>query len=155
MANHHHAIALTSSGAIDQIELPTPSPAANEVLYEVHYAGLMPADVYQIDKGLFVQEYPSVIGVSSAGYVKAVGEGVTDIKVGDKVSYIPIPLVRCVHSRSIICKGRWGQCSRIKEQGPTRCCRSPSPIYCKGELIASSDVCLVASHWPIPDSARL
>ncbi|KAI0091675.1 chaperonin 10-like protein, partial [Irpex rosettiformis] len=84
----HRAIAIISPGILEEINLPTPSPTNVEVLVEVHYAALMPADVYQADTGRYVQEYPLVIGFTSAGYVKAVGDDVTDLKEGDKVAVI-------------------------------------------------------------------
>lgn len=82
----HPAIAVTSPGTLQQITLPTLSPAADEVLIEVEYAALVPVDVYQIDTAFFVQEYPHVIGFTSAGRVAAVGDNINDLKVGDKVS---------------------------------------------------------------------
>lgn len=85
--SNHRAIAITSPGIIDVVNLPTPTPAGNEVLIEVQYTALIPFDTYQIDnlKGFFVQGYPSVLGFASAGRVGAVGPDVTDLKEGDKV----------------------------------------------------------------------
>lgn len=81
----HRAIAITSLGVLGQVDIPTPAPNSNEVVIEVRYVGLTPADVYQLDRGQLIHEYPAVIGLSGAGYVKAVGDGVTDLKAGDKV----------------------------------------------------------------------
>lgn len=83
----HPAIVVASLGVIEQTSLPTPAPAAGEVLIEVKYATLMPANVYQAYQGRHIPaQFPFVIGFSLAGYVKAIGDGVADLKEGDKVS---------------------------------------------------------------------
>ncbi|KAI0690488.1 chaperonin 10-like protein [Cytidiella melzeri] len=81
----HRAIAATAKGVLEQINLPTPTPAREEVLIQVAYAALAPFDAYQLDRGFAVAGYPHVLGLASAGFVKAVGEGVTDLREGDKV----------------------------------------------------------------------
>ncbi|KAI0759307.1 chaperonin 10-like protein [Irpex lacteus] len=90
----HRAIAITSPGTIEQITLPTPTPTGNEVLIEVEYTALIPFDTYQIDKAYFVQGYPHVLGFASAGQVKAVGNEVDDLKVGDKVAAFNFPTAK-------------------------------------------------------------
>ena len=69
-------------------ELPTPVPGAGEVLIRVAYAGVNPAD-WKNRQGLLAAfrpyVFPYVIGFDAAGIVAAVGEGVTDINVGDRV----------------------------------------------------------------------
>ncbi|KAI0759309.1 GroES-like protein [Irpex lacteus] len=90
----HPAIAVTSPGTLEQITLPTLSPAADEVQIEVEYAALVPVDVYQIDTAFFVQEYPHVIGFTSAGRVAAVGDNINDLKVGDKVAAYNFPAAK-------------------------------------------------------------
>ena len=81
----HFAIATTAKGVLEQIQLPTPTPGPGEVLIKVHYAALIPFDTYQLDRGYVVNEYPHVLAFAGAGEVKAVGEGVVDLKEGDKV----------------------------------------------------------------------
>ena len=83
----HVAIAITSKGNLEEVQVSTPTPGPGEVLIRVHYAALIPFDTYQLDRGYLLTEksYPHVIGFSASGLVKAVGEGVTDLKVGDRV----------------------------------------------------------------------
>ncbi|KAI0759315.1 GroES-like protein [Irpex lacteus] len=107
----HRAIAITSLGVLGQVDIPTPAPNSNEVVIEVRYVGLTPADVYQLDRGQLIQQYPAVIGLSGAGYVKAVGDGVTDLKAGDKVASANYPVLKnmagqefAVVPRSIVAK---------------------------------------------------
>ncbi|MBK7685626.1 MAG: NAD(P)H-quinone oxidoreductase [Rhodocyclaceae bacterium] len=67
-------------------EMPTPKPAAGQVLIEVAYAGVNRPDVLQRSG-----RYPAppdaspVLGLEVAGEVAALGEGVTQWQVGDKV----------------------------------------------------------------------
>src|SRR5206468_1050178 len=49
-------------------------------------AGLNFIDVYH-RTGLYPQQLPFTPGVEGAGVVEAVGTGVTDLKVGDRVAY--------------------------------------------------------------------
>lgn len=67
---------------------PTPMPAANEVLVEVHAAGLNPVD-YKIRSGLLrpITRFPLpvVLGNELAGVVTECGSAVRDFAVGDRV----------------------------------------------------------------------
>ena len=83
----HKAIATTKLRTIDEILLPTPKPGQGKVLIEVKYAAISPLDQYQVDYGYVLKEsdYPQVLGLTAAGFVKSVGEGVEDLKEGDRV----------------------------------------------------------------------
>ena len=67
-------------------EMPSPEPAANQVRIDVHAAGCNYPD-FLIVQGLyqFKPPLPFSPGAEVAGVVSAVGEGVTDLKVGDRV----------------------------------------------------------------------
>jgi NADPH:quinone reductase len=67
-------------------DLQLAAPAAGEVQVEVHAAGVNFPDVLIIQKKYQVQPpLPFVPGAELAGVVTALGEGVTHLKVGDKV----------------------------------------------------------------------
>ncbi|KAH8648792.1 chaperonin 10-like protein [Tricladium varicosporioides] len=59
-------------------------PSAGEVLIKVQWTASTPLDLHQNDGGL-VFNYPGRLGDGAAGVVTALGEGVIDLKVGDKV----------------------------------------------------------------------
>ncbi|KZT34760.1 medium-chain dehydrogenase/reductase like protein [Sistotremastrum suecicum HHB10207 ss-3] len=64
---------------------PVPTPGKGEILVKILATALNPVD-WKIQKGgYFIQNFPSVIGSDSAGEVAAVGEGVSNFAVGDKV----------------------------------------------------------------------
>jgi NADPH:quinone reductase-like Zn-dependent oxidoreductase len=64
---------------------PVPKPKAGEVLIKVIAAGLNPADWALRAMGIFIEEYPAMLGLDLAGVVEELGEGVLDLKVGDRV----------------------------------------------------------------------
>ena len=67
-------------------EVPSPEPKKGEVLLEVHAAAVNFPDVLIIEnKYQFKPPLPFSPGSELAGVVKAVGEGVTSFKPGDKV----------------------------------------------------------------------
>jgi NADPH2:quinone reductase len=67
-------------------ELPTPRPAAGQVLVRIHAVGVNPYDTY-MRNGLYPVKpaLPYTPGSDAAGSVEAVGEGVTKVKKGDRV----------------------------------------------------------------------
>jgi NADPH2:quinone reductase len=82
----------TRDGGVDKLRLadvPDPRPGAGEVVLDVRYAGLNPADRY-----LSEAQYPSrpplphVLGRDGVGTVAEVGPGVTQIKTGDRYSVL-------------------------------------------------------------------
>jgi NADPH:quinone reductase-like Zn-dependent oxidoreductase len=67
---------------MEQAEVPSPGPDRIRVV--VHACGLNPAD-WALCRGLFPSLLPRGIGLEVSGTVDAVGEGVTDVGVGDLV----------------------------------------------------------------------
>ena len=67
-------------------DLPDPTPAAGEVLVRVGAASVNPIDTY-VRGGLVAAELPVpfVVGSDFAGTVEAIGEGVENWKIGDRV----------------------------------------------------------------------
>src|SRR3972149_10734259 len=64
---------------------PKPSPKAGQALVKIMAAGVNPVDAY-IRSGLFyMKDLPYTPGTDAAGIVEAVGEGVEDIRPGDRV----------------------------------------------------------------------
>tara|TARA_Y100000813_G_scaffold106233_1_gene75933 strand:+ start:561 stop:1535 length:975 start_codon:yes stop_codon:yes gene_type:complete len=62
-------------------------PAAGEIKIRQTACGLNFIDIY-VRTGLYPSEsMPDIIGMEAAGVVEAVGDGVTDKKVGDRVAY--------------------------------------------------------------------
>lgn len=86
-----YAMIIEATGSpevLQYAELPTPEPQAGEVLIQVSYAGVNPAD-WKNRQGMLAQYrpyyFPYIIGFDAAGIVADVGEGVTEFAVGDRV----------------------------------------------------------------------
>jgi NADPH2:quinone reductase len=71
-------------------ELPDPVAGPGQVVAEVGAAGLNFIDTYQ-RSGLYQVTLPYVLGLEGAGTVVAVGEGVTDLTVGERVAWATCP----------------------------------------------------------------
>lgn len=68
-------------------ELPTPQPAPGEALVKIEAIGVNFIDVYH-RTGLYpAPQLPRPMGAEAAGVVEAVGAGVTEVQVGDRVAY--------------------------------------------------------------------
>lgn len=85
------ALILPKPGKPDTLEiaeLPMPVPGSGEIRVRVHAAGLNPIDYKVSPNGNPAWVYPFVLGIDVAGVVDAVGEGVTNWKIGDRVAYM-------------------------------------------------------------------
>ena len=88
-----NAVVIHEHGGIDKLcfeEMPVPNIAADEVLVEVKAAALNHLDLW-VRGGLpaFKLQMPHILGSDAAGAVAAVGDVVTNVKVGDKVLLAP------------------------------------------------------------------
>jgi NADPH2:quinone reductase len=67
-------------------EIPTPKPAAGQVLVRIHAVGVNPYDTYMRNGTYAVKPpLPYTPGSDGAGTVEAIGTGVTKVKPGDRV----------------------------------------------------------------------
>src|ERR1700737_2183028 len=67
-------------------ELRQPEPSGRELLVKVAAAGVNYIDVYY-RTGLYKTQLPATLGFEGAGTVAAVGEGVSEFRVGDRVTW--------------------------------------------------------------------
>ncbi len=77
-----------------------PAPAAGEATVRHHAVGLNFIDTYH-RTGLYPLPLPSGIGLEGAGVVEAIGAGVTEVKVGDRVAYAGGPVGAYAEVRNI------------------------------------------------------
>ena len=94
-------------------ETPVPEPKAGEVLVKIEYVGICGSDVHYFKDGRcgdFVVDGELMLGHEAGGVVEKLGEGVTDLKVGDKVALEPG--ITCGHCE--FCKsGRYNLCPDV------------------------------------------
>lgn len=67
-------------------ESDLPNPAAGHVVVKNHYVGINATDI-NITNGSYGGVIPFGCGLEGVGVVVAVGEGVTNVKVDDAVTY--------------------------------------------------------------------
>lgn len=85
------AIRVAKYGGPEELQLQEvaqPKPGAGEALVRVHAAGLNYADIY-FRNGTLARPipFPFTLGIEGAGEIEAVGEGVSELKRGDRVAY--------------------------------------------------------------------
>ena len=73
-----------SPEVLEIVDLPDPHPGPGEVRIAVRAAGINASD-WKKRQGLMDQKLPQTLGYEAAGIVDELGDGVTDVAVGDRV----------------------------------------------------------------------
>jgi NADPH:quinone reductase len=85
---HHHG----GPEVMQWEDVPTPEPGPGEALVHHEAVGLNYIDVY-FRTGLYkAPSMPATLGMEGAGTVTAIGPGVTEVAVGDRVAYATAPI---------------------------------------------------------------
>ena len=71
---------------MELVEVPIPTPGPGQAQVKIEAAGVNFIDVY-FRIGLYKADPPVTLGQEAAGTVTAIGEGVTEVAVGDRVAY--------------------------------------------------------------------
>src|SRR3954453_8977284 len=96
---------------VQDVDLADPGPG--EVLVRLHACGVCHTDMYTASGADPSGYAPAVLGHEGAGVVEALGEGVSDLAVGDHVVTLFSPQCReCLHCRS----DKTNLCLAIREQ---------------------------------------
>jgi len=82
------SVVIDKPGSVTVRDFPEPIPGRGEVVVDVRACGFCGTDLH-IFRGEYLGEYPVRPGHESAGVVSAVGTGVGDLKVGDRVAIEP------------------------------------------------------------------
>ena len=112
------AAVVTANERVEYQEIPEPEVKKGYVKVKVRYSGICGSDIPRVlNHG--VHFYPIVLGHEFSGDVVEVGEGVTKVKVGDRVSGAPlVPCMKCSDCQ----KGNYSLCKHYsfigsREQG--------------------------------------
>lgn len=87
-----HGLRIHETGGAEKMRLDVlavPAPGAGEVRLRVEAAGVNFIDTYQ-RSGLYAVKLPHTLGMEAAGEVTAVGAGVTEFSVGDRVASVRV-----------------------------------------------------------------
>jgi L-iditol 2-dehydrogenase len=94
--------------------VPVPEIGPGEVLIRVHTCGICGTDLKKIATGS--HSAPRIFGHETAGQIVALGEGVNDFKIGDRVMvFHHIPCGECYYCRHKV----FAQCPVYKKVGAT------------------------------------
>lgn len=130
------AAVLYRPGDIRVIDVDPPRPGPGEVLIRVKACGVCGTD-HSLYTGGYPANYPVVIGHEYSGVIEALGEGVTSLAIGERVTVDPNRVChRCEYCRS----GNEHLCENVSSQG----------VHCDG---ADAEYCVMpeTNVYHIPD----
>jgi len=114
MANKMKASFLYEPHKLGFEDIDIPRPAAGEALVKVEACGVCGSDIHYYEHGKigsFVIESPLILGHECGGTVVEVGDGVTNVKVGDRVAIEPgVPCRMCRYCKT----GRYNLCPDVR-----------------------------------------
>lgn len=110
----NRAVYMTGLKKMEIREIEIPVPKEKEVLVKLEYVGICGSDVHYLEHGKignFIVNGDFILGHECAGTIAAVGEGVKDLKIGDKVALEP----GCTCGQCEFCKtGRYNLCPDVE-----------------------------------------
>jgi alcohol dehydrogenase len=92
----------TETRPLSVVELDLDDPGSGEVLVRIEAAGVCHSDLSVVD-GNRVRPVPMLLGHEAAGIVEAVGPGIEDIAIGQRVVLVFLP--RCGHCAACATEG--------------------------------------------------
>ena len=105
---------LTGKQKLEWVERDIPQPGKGELQIKLEYVGVCGSDLHFYQEGQLANwtlDGPLALGHEPGGIVTAIGEGVEDFKIGDKVSLEPaVPCGECEDCRT----GHYNLCKNIK-----------------------------------------
>jgi len=107
------ALVRERGGPVALSDVTVREPDAGEVLVRIHASGVCPTDLFGMSGGAG-DRFPAVFGHEGAGVIVAVGPGVTDLEVGDRV---------------VLSFDACGACPRCEEGHPAYCERFAERNY--------------------------
>lgn len=126
------AVPYADSRPLEIWEVDLAPPGPGEVLVKVAAAGVCHSDL-SIINGDRPRDTPIVLGHEAAGVIQALGEGVTDLEVGDHVVMLFVPgcgnCQPCAEGRPVLCEpaGQAGVAGTLLS-GARRLSRNGQPI---------------------------
>lgn len=105
---------MTAPGKIEFVEVPTPEPKPGEALIKIMKIGVCGSDIHVYHGEHPFTSYPVTQGHEVSGIVEKLGEGVTGLTVGQKVTIQPqVVCGECYPCRH----GKYNLCENLKVMG--------------------------------------
>lgn len=154
-------LAPNSRSQIEEIEIH--DPKAGEVRVAVAAAGVCHSDLHLALGHLGAHRFPTVLGHEGAGRVDAIGDGVTSVAIGDRVSFCFIPSCglcrQCLRGHPNLCEpGSKAAFSGTMLDGTSRMRRadgSPLQQFLAIGAFAEATVVPAAAVVKVPDALPL
>jgi L-iditol 2-dehydrogenase len=110
------ALILEANGVLRYKDTPQPSPALDECLIRIQYAGICNSDIQRaFNNGAY--NYPLIMGHEISGTVAETGSGISKFKEGDRVGIFPlIPCKKC----EFCLRQEFAQCLKYDYYGSRR-----------------------------------
>ncbi len=109
-----HAVVLDKAGGPEELhyrEVDEPEPGDGEVLVRVRASGVCGRDLIDRRGGFPMMKLPTILGHEFAGEVLAVGAGVEELSVGDRVANLHRPFCgrcpSCLAGEQVDCERAW------------------------------------------------
>lgn len=110
----NQAVFMTGLNQMEIRDIPMPVPKMDQVLVKLEYVGICGSDVHYLEHGAigdFVVDGDFILGHECAGTIVETGEGVTELKVGDRVALEPgITCGQCEFCKS----GKYNLCPDVE-----------------------------------------
>lgn len=110
----NEAFFMTGLEQMEKRDVPMPAPKEKQVVVKLEYVGICGSDVHYYENGRigdFIVDGDFILGHECAGTVVELGEGVKDLKVGDRVALEPgITCGQCEFCKS----GRYNLCPDVE-----------------------------------------
>ncbi|MDD2556127.1 MAG: zinc-dependent dehydrogenase [Syntrophaceticus sp.] len=125
---------------IEEVDCPVPEPG--DIVVRVRASGICATDVKTLLGQGLPKDLPTILGHEVAGEVSALGEGVSDFAVGDRVAVYPIAVCGecdyCLGERHNLCHHEFGLAHGI-DGGFAEYVRIPRQILNVGGVIKIPD----------------
>ncbi|KAG9091920.1 hypothetical protein FRC06_000325 [Ceratobasidium sp. 370] len=87
MSQQKASLLPTKQGKLEVGTRAIPTPQGKQALVKITAAAVNPVDWKIVDYGLFIDEFPGVLGSDGAGIIESTGPEVTGFKKGDKIFF--------------------------------------------------------------------
>ncbi|CAO3586350.1 unnamed protein product [Absidia cylindrospora] len=141
------AVAWEARKPLSLEEIEVAPPKAKEVRIKILYSGVCHTDAYTLSGSDPEGVFPSILGHEGGGIVESIGDGVTDVAVGDHV--IPLYTAECRKCKFCL-SGKTNLCQAVRAtQGRGLMPDETSRFTCKGKTIYHYMGCSTFSEYTV------
>lgn len=152
---------------LEVVDVEVDAPHAGEVKIRLAASGVCHSDL-SVQNGTLLQPIPAVLGHEGAGIIEEVGEGVTDLKVGDHVviSWVPQDgtCFYCTHDQPELCEsgllammtgGLIDGTSRFTENGEPVLQMASTGTFSEVTVVPAISAIKIRDDMPLPQAALI